>query len=584
MSSSVLPESWEACCLTDIAEWGSGGTPSRKYPEYYRGEIPWIKTGDLGPKVIYETSEYISAAAIKNSSARFFPRGSIAIAMYGATIGKTSILGMDATTNQACAVGIPIAGVTTTEFLYYFLLNEKERFIAKGKGGAQPNISQMLIKAHGVKLPSLAEQKIITEKLQTLLAQVEITKAHIGRIPQILKHFRQSVLAAAVSGKLTEEWRKKNKNRIDGNSLVSRLKQDHEIKGGHVRGNASDPTEGVHDLTATDIPTNWGISLLRDICIPGRPITYGILKPGPELETGVPYIRVADFPKNKLNLNNIKKTSHEIDEQYKRARLIAGDLLLSIRGSVGRLIKIPKEMDGANITQDTARLSLSDQVVADYIYYALLSDSVQRRMRNAIRGVAVRGINIGDVRALQIPIPSFDEQIEIVRQIEQFFIYADYIEQKTQISQERVNKLTQSILAKAFRGQLTEQWRKENPDLISGENSAAALIEKIKAEREILKNQPKIKKTSMEKKVAKTMAIEIKVFDALKEAGKPLSGQQLFSAAGYPGDSSTEQLERFFLDVRKSLTVDKTIIKIRRGVDSQDWFALAKSKVNSSKE
>ncbi len=134
-------------CVGQVTRWLSGGTPSRSVPSFYEGNIPWIKTGDLGPRVINDVSEFISEEAVKNSSAKFFPKGSIAIAMYGATIGKTSILGIDATTNQACGVGNPIKGLTSTDFLYYLLRNEKDRFIAKGKGGAQPNISQGLISA-----------------------------------------------------------------------------------------------------------------------------------------------------------------------------------------------------------------------------------------------------------------------------------------------------------------------------------------------------------------------------------------------------------------------------------------------------
>ncbi len=136
VGGNPLPKGWTQTTLQSIADWGSGGTPSRKNSTYYSGEVPWIKTGDLGPRVLTSSSEFISEAGVQNSSAKYFPKGSVAIAMYGATIGKTSILGIDATTNQACGVGKPIDGVTTTDFLYYFLLNEKDNFIAKGKGGA----------------------------------------------------------------------------------------------------------------------------------------------------------------------------------------------------------------------------------------------------------------------------------------------------------------------------------------------------------------------------------------------------------------------------------------------------------------
>jgi type I restriction enzyme S subunit len=204
------------------------------------------------------------------------------------------------------------------------------------------------------------------------------------------------------------------------------------------------------------------VSLL-DACCPGRPITYGILKPGPELTEGVPYVRVADFPGNRLRLDSIKKTSHEIDEQFRRARLRAGDLLLSIRGSVGRVIEIPPSLDGANITQDTARLSISGRLNRRYVHLALQSEGVQLRMQGAMRGVAVRGINIGDVRALQIPLPPRVEQDEIVRRVEALFAFGDRLERRLVLAQTAASRLTPSLLAKAFRGELVPQDPADEP-------------------------------------------------------------------------------------------------------------------------
>ncbi|CAJ1822469.1 hypothetical protein LGKMAHEF_04246 [Aeromonas salmonicida] len=177
-----------------------------------------------------------------------------------------------------------------------------------------------------------------------------------------------------------------------------------------------------------------------------------------------------------------------------------------------------------------------------------------------------------------ILIPPLDEQTEIVHHVEKLFAFADSIEQKTNAARERVNNLTQSILAKAFRGELTADWRAANPDLISGENSAEALLEKIKAEREAFENQPNTKRTTVKKYTGNRMSKQIiKVIDALKEANEPLSGQQLLAAAGYPRNSNIDQLEQFFLDIREALTIEKSIVKLERGDDGQDWFALAKT-------
>ncbi len=373
----------------------------------------------------------------------------------------------------------PNAEHVEPKFLTHLLrtaeLKEKIDEIKTGISESGMNMTRERFFALPVRLAPLAEQTRIAAKLDELLAQVDTLKARIDGIPALLKRFRQSVLAAAVSGRLTEEWRSSGISIENGHVLHHQIKEAHAAEGGHARGNASDPTEEAHDLSPEDLPKTWDIAELRDICVPGRPITYGILKPGPELEEGVPYIRVADFPGNKLNMTNIKKTSSEIDEQFRRARLIAGDLLLSIRGSVGRLIKIPANLEGANITQDTARLSISPLVSADFVYWALLADSTQRRMKNATRGVAVRGINIGDVRALQIPLPAFVEQTEIVRRVEQLFAFADQLEARVVAAKSRIDHLTQSILAKAFRGELVPQDPNDEP--------ASLLLERIKAQR-----------------------------------------------------------------------------------------------------
>ena len=98
-----VPGNWCWTYLKNIAQWGSGGTPSRKNPTFYDGNIPWVKTGELEDDYLYDAEEKISEEAVQKSSAKIFPAETVLIAMYGATIGKTAILGVDAATNQACA-------------------------------------------------------------------------------------------------------------------------------------------------------------------------------------------------------------------------------------------------------------------------------------------------------------------------------------------------------------------------------------------------------------------------------------------------------------------------------------------------
>jgi type I restriction enzyme S subunit len=171
--SNALPSNWTKLTLADVAIWGSGGTPSRAISQYFEGDIPWIKTGELGPKYIRNADEYISEEAIKKSSAKIFPSGSVGIAMYGATIGKVSIWGIDASTNQACAVAQPYQEILNNEYLYYFLLSEKRGLIDAGKGGAQPNISQGILKEWPIPLPPTNEQHRIVAKIEALFSELD---------------------------------------------------------------------------------------------------------------------------------------------------------------------------------------------------------------------------------------------------------------------------------------------------------------------------------------------------------------------------------------------------------------------------
>jgi type I restriction enzyme S subunit len=123
---SELPESWIETTLGEVAHWGSGGTPNRGIPEYFGGNIPWFKTGELNEGIVTEAEEYITEAGLNNSSAKIFPKGSVMIAMYGATIGKCGILGVNGSTNQACAVAQPKSEVDA-KFLFHYLTDVTQK-------------------------------------------------------------------------------------------------------------------------------------------------------------------------------------------------------------------------------------------------------------------------------------------------------------------------------------------------------------------------------------------------------------------------------------------------------------------------
>lgn len=172
--------------LGDIFEIGSGGTPSKSHPEYYGGNIPWVKTGDLKNEYLYEVEDFITEEGMNNSSAKMYEEDTVLIAMYGATIGATSILKMKACTNQACAAFRKNEQVIP-EYLYYFLRSQKEKFIKDGVGGAQPNISAGYLKKVEMELPSLDEQKVIVDILDKISNVVFKRKFELHSLDNLIR-------------------------------------------------------------------------------------------------------------------------------------------------------------------------------------------------------------------------------------------------------------------------------------------------------------------------------------------------------------------------------------------------------------
>lgn len=167
-----VPQKWSWTTLGKIGKWQSGSTPSRLNKDYYNGEIPWLKTGDLNDGYITHIPEYITEKALNETSVKLNPSGSVLIAMYGATIGKIGILTYPATTNQACCACETFNGIDK-EFLFFFLLSHRDEFIKMGGGGAQPNISKEKIINTYIPLPPFAEQKRIVSAVRKAFVQLD---------------------------------------------------------------------------------------------------------------------------------------------------------------------------------------------------------------------------------------------------------------------------------------------------------------------------------------------------------------------------------------------------------------------------
>jgi type I restriction enzyme S subunit len=224
-----LQDNYPVLKISDIADTSSGGTPNRGMIEYYNGDIPWVKSGELKDGIITNCDEYITAAGLKNSSAKLFPKGTLLVAMYGANIGKTGILDFDATTNQAICAIFPKVDISK-DFLFWYFKQQRIEFIAIGKGGAQPNISQTIINNASIVVPDPKIQKKIVDFLEAIEqgkgidnnffipevledveriykyknSYIDLSDSFENQLNQI-ENLNQAILQEAVQGKLVKQ-------------------------------------------------------------------------------------------------------------------------------------------------------------------------------------------------------------------------------------------------------------------------------------------------------------------------------------------------------------------------------------------
>lgn len=407
-----VPENWCWTRMENIAQWGSGGTPSRKIPEYYNGDIPWIKTGELNDDYIFETEEHITEEAISHSSAKLFPVNTVAIAMYGATIGKVGILGVAATTNQACACGVSNS-LANYKYLFYYARSQKDNFIKKGKGGAQPNISQEIIKSHEFPLPPLSEQHRIVDRIESLFAKLDEAKQKAQDALDSFETRKAAILHRAFTGELTSQWRKEHGVGMESweNLKIGTYAQ---VKGGKR------------------LPKGHKLVTER---------------------TTHPYLRIADFGDGTINDSDLNYITEDTFSQIKNYIINKEDVYISIVGSIGKAGVIPESLNGANLTENAARI-ISSRTLPRYLSSFLSSPKAQNDIQNRIRSATLGKLSLLNIKDIETPVPSIEEQTEIVRILDDLLAKEQQAKEAAEGVLEQIDLIKKAILARAFRGEL----------------------------------------------------------------------------------------------------------------------------------
>lgn len=408
-----VPENWVWVRLESVASWGSGGTPSRKHEEYYNGDILWIKTGELNNGWIYDTEEKITDEGLKKSSAKLFPPYSVLIAMYGATIGKVAILGVPATTNQACACAVCNQSLLYM-YLFYYCISQKNVFIEKGKGGAQPNISQIILKQHPIPLPPLSEQQRIVERIEELFAKLDEAKERLQEVADSFAVRKAAILHKAFTGELTQRWRREN---------------------------------GVSD-------ESWEEKKFDD-CI--EKMQNGLSKRKGDEGNNIGVLRLANLGEDDLVLDDLRYIL--LTEKEEKNYLLSKDDIIMIRvngskDNVARQIVINTDEKLA-FCDHIIRIKYNPNIVARYVMYFSKTNAYRKYVEdNMVSSAGQNTISRKGLASLVIPLPSIEEQHEIVRLIDDLLARERAAQQATEQALASIDLMKKSILARAFRGEL----------------------------------------------------------------------------------------------------------------------------------
>lgn len=393
MKLGKLPKGWEWKRLRDVCETTSGGTPPRNVEQYFNGKIPWLKSGELENNIIFSTEETITEEGLENSSSKIIPKGTPLIALYGATVGKVGILGIDCAINQAICAIFPSEKINPT-FLFYFLIKSRQSFLDIRAGGAQPNISQDIVQNIQIPLPPLPVQRQIV----AVLEQAEALK----------------------------RWRQ------EADALMGALLQSvfYEMFGDPVRNDGG-----------------WEITNFGKCC---KSIRYGVGMPPQYRDGGIPFVRATNIKNGTIVDNNLKFVSIEDSKEIEKCRIHHGDLIVVRSGvNTGDAAFVPHKFEGALAGFD---LIVEFNNPAQTLFFNFLINSQYGKSQINLykRRAAQEHLNSEQLSSLRVPNPPLALQQQFARVVTE----VERIRERQAESRREIEGLCEGLMQGAFAGEL----------------------------------------------------------------------------------------------------------------------------------
>ena len=434
-----IPDSWEWVRFKDLVDYSMGKTPPRKETEYWsNGTLPWVSIADLvADGTVTATKECVNSFAAENTFKGKISKAGTLLMSFKLTVGKVSILGIDAFHNEAIISIYPFVDPDkiTTMFLFATLplLSQSgdTKSAIKGNTLNSDSLDALLIP-----LPPIMEQKRIFDKLHELTtplldygaAEQKVTELNVN-FPERLK---KSILQEAVQGKLVSQ----DPSDEPAEALLERIRAEKQrlIKEGKIKKDKHESVifrrdnshyeklDGVErcidDELPFEIPGNWRWCRLGTIAavLGGKRIPAG--RKLTEYNTGHVYIRVSDMTDGGVSTNRLMYVPEDIYPSISRYIINKADVFITVAGTIGRVGKIPDELDGANLTENADRLVLAG-VNQDWLIKVLQSGMIQEQIAEATTKVGQPKLAIARIERFLIPLPPLAEQHHIVQRIEE---------------------------------------------------------------------------------------------------------------------------------------------------------------------
>ena len=445
-SPARTPNDWRLARLDDVCDVILGQSPPGKTYNSEGIGLPFFQGkaefGDVYPKVVKWCTE----------PAKIAEKGDVLISVR-APVGPTNLCPERACIGRGLAALRPRDGIPS-RYVLYAVRSNVNSLAEKATGSTFDAISGSQLRAHTIALAPFKERQPIVGRIEKQFTRLDAGVSSLQQVQTALKRYRASVLKAACEGRLVpteaELSCKENRSYETGEHLLQRILKERREKW-NGKGKYKEPSSpNIVDLP--QLPEGWAWATLEQLNLANRPCAYGVLQPGSDVISGIPFVRVGDIHDGKIDTRNLKRISAKIAAQYPRTNLQGSEFVITLVGAIGRTAIVPESLRGGNTARAVGIVPLSAYVNAHWVELWFRNPQKTAEMISKAHEVARKTLNLEDVRVATVALPPLAEQSRIVAEVDRRFSIVEELQALIDVNCNRADRLRRATLQQAFAG------------------------------------------------------------------------------------------------------------------------------------